>query len=137
MTRSKRDTGRRRLQLGPLLLVLPILAAAAFLLVPRLLRKPSEHVAVVFNDSGTPILALELQVAGQTFTRDSLAARASVPWTFRTRDDSRFNLTWHRPQDPDARTWSGGRVSRGPLVQRHELHVSGDDGVVVQRRAVR
>ena len=126
-----------RMHWGRVLLVLLVLAVIAALLAPRLMRKPSEHVVTVFNDSNAPMLAVELTVAGQTFRHDSLAASASAPWEFRTRDDSRFTLEWRRPHDPDARTWRGGRVSRGPLVQRHELHVRRDDGVIVLVRTGR
>jgi hypothetical protein len=136
MNPSAREPKRPRLRLeGVLLLLVAVVVVAAFL-VPRMLRKPSEHIATVFNDSDAPLMQLRLTVAGQTFTTDSLAAHTSQRWPFRTRDDSKFSMSWQRPHDPDARTWSGGRVSRGPLVQRHELHVRPDDGVIaLVRRA--
>ena len=137
MSPAAREPKRRSLRLEGVLLLLAVITAVAVFLVPRMLRKPSEHVAAVFNDSDAPLMELRLTVAGQTFTTDSLAAHTSQRWPFRTRDDSKFSLAWRRPHDPDARSWSGGRVSRGPLVQRFELHVRRDDGVIVLVRRER
>ena len=132
MNRRARAPHDRTLAIGRIaLLVLVVGAVAAVVWGPRLLRHPAEHVAAVINDAGAPLVQLRLRVGGRSFARDTLAAHASVRWPFRIREDTRFDLEWRRPDDPTLHRWQGGRVIHGPLVQRHELHVRDDDGVIV------
>ena len=47
-------------------------------------------------------------------------------------DDSDFELTWQWAAQGAEQHWRGGRVPKGPMVQRHILTVDPDGAIVYQ-----
>ncbi len=97
---------------------------------PELFTHVPMHDVQVTNTSTSGITKLRVTVGGQTFVKDSLAPGASTTWPFAVRDDSDFRLVWEWSDKIGEASWSGGRVTKGPVVQHHELRIDGDGGVV-------
>jgi hypothetical protein len=95
---------------------------------PKLVERRPSHEAVIENQTGSPISRIRVRVGGQTLVQESLPAgeRATLP--FRVREDSRFELTWEG-RDGE-RSWSGGMVPAGPMVQRHEFLIDAEGQVL-------
>ncbi len=96
---------------------------------PEILHRAGTHEAVVENASGREMTRVRLAVGGQTFVKESIPDQGRAKFPFRVADDASFQLTW-KHDDGAERSWSGGMVSRGPLMQRHHMTVDGDDAVL-------
>ncbi len=98
---------------------------------PEAFQKKPGHWVEVTNDGKAEMQRLRVAVGGQTFVAETLAQGAVARWRFRTTEDTRFDLVWEWGGGRGGEMrWSGGRVARGPLVQRHRLRVLDDGGVV-------
>ena len=97
---------------------------------PTMFEKVPGHDVIVTNGGTSTIERLRVMVGGQTFVRETLAPGAAATWTFRTQDDSGFQLLWQWSDRPGELRWTGGRVAQGPLVQIHRLKIDKDGGVV-------
>jgi hypothetical protein len=97
-----------------------------------LLSKHPSHDAVIVNHSGRGMERIRLTVGGQTLVKETLADDASLTLPFHVTDDSDFELTWQWTNTEIEQHWRGGRVPKGPMVQRHILTVDGDGSVLYQ-----
>ncbi len=97
-----------------------------------LLNKHASHDAVIVNHSGRGMERIRLTVGGQTMVKESLAEDATLTLPFRVTDDSDFDLTWVWAGTETEMHWRGGRVPKGPMVQRHVMTVDGDGAVLYQ-----
>jgi len=103
---------------------------------PELFQKRPTHEVIVSNASRSRIQRLRIIVAGRTFVAETLDPGAESRHEFLTTDDSRFHLVWQWADRPGEIEWTGGRVARGPLVQRHRMRIDGNDGVVYLTEAL-
>ena len=113
-----------------LLLLLLVLAAGwyGWKQYPQLLQRRPSHQAVVENASQAALERVRLTVDGQTFVKELLPVGQRVTFRFQVDRDASFTLVWQQGQAGE-RTWSGGQVPAGPLLQRHVIRV-GDDARV-------
>lgn len=95
-----------------------------------LFEKRPRHDLLVVNSATSPIVRLRVRVGGQTFVKEQLAPGATAEWPFQVQDDSDFDLVWEWGDKLGEQHWSGGRVVKGPIVQRHTLTIDGQGGVV-------
>ena len=117
------------------LLVLVVLAFAAWQAwkhYPELTQHTPSNEAVVKNQSGHGIERLRLSVGGQTFVKEVLANGESTTFPFRVNNDASFQMTWNWADAVPELSWSGGSVSKGPMVQRHQLTITPGGGVMVE-----
>jgi len=97
-----------------------------------ILTKHPSHEAVIVNHSGRGMERIRLTVGGQTLVRESLDDDASATFPFHVSEDSEFELVWQWPRQDAEQHWRGGRVPKGPMVQRHTMTVDGDGSVLYQ-----
>ena len=100
-----------------------------------LLKRQPHHDAVIANHSGRGMERIRLTVGGQTLVVETLADGASATLPFRVNDDSELDLVWQWSGTDTEQHWHGGRVPKGPLVQRHTMSIDGDAGVTYQAEA--
>ena len=98
--------------------------------LPTLLEKRPSHEAVIQNSSGGELTRVRLVVDGQTFVKESLPDGEKAVFAFRVAHDSGFDLTWQWVDRTGERTWNGGLVAVGPIVQRHTMTIDSDAGVL-------
>lgn len=119
------------------LLLLAIVVAAAWYgwkHYPDIVNPQPGHVAVVMNQTGRDMERVRLVVDGQTFVSETLADGAEAEFKFRVANDSEFQIVWQWSNAPGEFQWRGGRVPRGPMVQRHVFTVHGVNEIVYQAR---
>ena len=111
---------------------------------PELFEKHPHHDIQLVNAGSSSITRMRVTVGGQTFVKEVLAPGASTTWSFEVQDDSDFRLVWELADKMGEHQWSGGRVTKGPIVQHHTLTIDRDGGVVYtfedkheERRAAR
>ena len=97
---------------------------------PALLERRPSHEAVVQNNAGTTLTRIRLTVDGQTFVKEELPDGASAAFPFRVGRDASFELTWQWADRVGEKSWSGGMVPKGPMVQRHTMIIDSDAGVL-------
>jgi hypothetical protein len=87
------------------------------------------HEVVIENASGLTMVRIRIMVDGQTLVRESLdnGAKAVIP--FKVQNNASFKLEWGWREKLGDRTWSGGMVPKGPMVQRHIMQVDAEGGV--------
>ena len=115
------------------LLVLALVAFAAWQAwkhYPDLFRHRPAHEVVVRNGSGHKIERLRVMVGGQTFVKEELDGDAETMFRFNVSGDSPFRLEWRWADRNEEKTWSGGMVPSGPMVQRHVITIQDDGGVI-------
>ncbi len=119
-----------------LLLLLVVAAWYGWKHRDEILHRGGTHEAVVENATGREMTRVRLSVGGQDFVKESIPdeGRASFPF-HGTGDDQTFRLTWSHGEGTGDRTWTGGLVSRGPLLQRHVMKVDGEDAVIYEATA--
>lgn len=114
-----------------LLLLLGVAIWYGWTQYPKLAERRPSHEAVIDNESGVPIERVRLHVGGQTLVKESIATGEKVALPFRVNEDATFTLEWGTARGGD-RSWSGGMVPAGPMVQRHEFLID-PDGQVLYR----
>jgi hypothetical protein len=97
---------------------------------PDLVRRTPSHEAVVENATGLTMERVRLTVDGQTFVKELLPNEQKAAFPFKVANDASFYLEWEWKEKLGERRWRGGMVPRGPMVQRHNIQVDGDGGVV-------
>jgi len=97
------------------------------------LQKRPSHEAVIENRSGHEMVRVRLTVDGKGYAKESIAEGASATIPFRVDNDASFTLVWGYADAAYDKTWTGGMVPRGPMLQRHIMTV--DDESVVMYRA--
>jgi hypothetical protein len=97
---------------------------------PALIHRSPSHEAVVRNQANRTMERIRLSVDHRTFVKERLASGESVTFPFRVAHDASFGLEWNWSDSPAEAHWSGGRVYKGPIVQRHRITVVRDGGVI-------
>jgi hypothetical protein len=120
-----------------LVLVLLIAAAAwyGWKHYPELLQRAPSHEAVVANNTGKVLTRVRLTVDGKTFVKERLADGETATFPFRVQNDSAFDLAWEFESAMGERSWHGGMVPKGPMVQRHLFTIDGDEQVIYEARS--
>ncbi len=95
----------------------------------ELLNRRSGHEAVVENMSGREMTRVRVSVGGQTFVKESIPDGEKAVFPFRVAADATFELVWRFAGAANDRSWSGGMVPRGPMLQRHIMTVDADGTV--------
>lgn len=119
------------------LILLLLVAAAAWYgwkNYPQILNRQPGHQAVIINQTGREMQRVRLVVDGQTLVRETLADNAEAELTFKVANDSDFDLIWQWSDAAGEFKWHGGRVPRGPMVQKHIFTVHGVNEVIYQAR---
>jgi len=114
------------------LIVLALLAAAAWYgwrHKDTLFVRHQGHEAVIENQASTTLERVRLTVDGQTLVKESIPVDGKVVIPFSINNDSDFKLVWQWGGRPGERSWQGGMIARGPLLQRHVFQID-DDGNV-------
>ena len=95
---------------------------------PKLVERRPSHDAVIENQTSGTLERIRIKVGDQTLVQEKLATgdRATLP--FRVNQDATFEITWSL--NGVERTWSGGMVPAGPMVQRHEFVIDADEQVL-------
>ena len=101
---------------------------------PEMFNRQPGHMAVIINHTGRDMERVRLVVDGQTLVREALADGAEAEFTFKVANDSEFQLIWQWSNAPGEFQWRGGRVPRGPMVQKHFFTVDGVNEVIYQAR---
>ncbi len=115
------------------LIVLLLVALAAWYgwkHYPDLVQKHGGHDAVVENRTGAELDRVRLTVDGQTFVKEELPDGQDAVFTFKVANDATFKLEYEFATKMGSRTWTGGLVPRGPMLQRHIMTIDGDDEVL-------
>lgn len=81
------------------------------------------HEAVIENDTSFSMERVRLTVNGQTMVKESIPPNGKAAFRFAVDNDSEFVLVWQRSDAPGDRHWRGGRVAKGPLLQRHVFRI--------------
>lgn len=119
------------------LFLLLLVAAAAWYgwkNYPQILDRQPGHKAVILNHTGRDMQRIRLIVDGQTLVREELPDGAEAELGFKVANDSEFQLIWEWSNAPGEFHWRGGRVPRGPMVQKHIFTVDGVNEVIYQAR---
>ena len=117
------------------LLILIIVAATAWYgwhHYRELLHRAPRHEAVIKNNSGETVTRIRLIVAGQTFVKDELKDGESATYSFGVNDDSKITMEWEYAANTLDGRWSGGTITKGPLVMRHTLTIRPERGLVYE-----
>lgn len=96
---------------------------------PELMNKAPGHTAVIANQSDHGIERLRFTADGQTQVKEDLPSGQNATFEFKVNNDSEIDLEWQWTDKLGVRRWKGGRVSKGPLVARHEMQIIGDGDV--------
>jgi hypothetical protein len=96
---------------------------------PKLVERRPSHEAVVDNQTGVDLERIRIRVGGQTLVKEKLAIGERAVLPFRVNEDATFELTWGLPGGVE-RSWSGGMVPAGPMVQRHEFVIDAESQVL-------
>jgi hypothetical protein len=99
---------------------------------PQLLHPQPRHEAVVRNHTGLKITRLRLNVGGHTYVKEELPANEDVHFPFVVDSESPIVLDWEYESNTSVGHWTGGSVSKGPLVARHVLTIDDGGGVVLE-----
>lgn len=102
----------------------------------QLLHPRQKHEAVIKNDTGLKIVRLKLTVGGHTYAKEELANGESATIPFVVDTDSEFDLTWDYDTNMSTGHWSGGLVTKGPIVGRHTFTIQEGGGVVMEGEAI-
>ncbi len=117
------------------LIVLVLVALAAWYgwkHYPDLLQKRDGHDAVIENHTGVEVDHIRLMVDGQTLVKEELADGQSAVFQFKVANDATFHLEWELANRMGIKSWDGGMVPRGPMLQRHIMTLD-EDGEVLYR----
>lgn len=95
-----------------------------------LLHKLPSHEAVIENHTGRPMTRVRLTVDGKTYVKEQIPDQGEVVIPFRVNNDATFTLVWQWESLNMEKTWTGGLVPKGPMVQRHHLSVDEEGGVI-------
>lgn len=101
---------------------------------PRIFNRQPGHKAVILNHTGRDMQRVRLVVDGQTLVRETLPDGTDAELDFKVANDSEFQLIWQWSDAPGEFQWRGGRVPRGPMVQKHLFTVDGVNEVIYQAR---
>ena len=89
----------------------------------QLLHPQPRHIAVIRNESGTKLVRIRLTVGGHTYVKEELATGAAAEIPFVVDSESEFDLVWEYDTNMSTGHWTGGLVTKGPLVGRHILTI--------------
>ena len=95
-----------------------------------LLHRKQSHEAVIDNRSGRTIVKMRITVGGQTLVKEEIASGEKATLPFNVNQDSAFHLDWEWKDSVEEKSWGGGMVPKGPMVQRHVFQIL-DDGAVL------
>lgn len=101
---------------------------------PELLNRQPGHKAVIVNQTGRDMQRVRLVVDGQTLVKELIPDGQEAELTFKVANDSEFDVIWQWTDAPGEFKWHGGRVPRGPMVQKHIFTVEGVNEVIYQAR---
>ena len=95
---------------------------------PELMHRRPSHEAVIDNQTGGEIDRIRLKVGNQTLVAEKLPNDEKAVLPFRVDHDATFELTWE--DRGGERSWSGGMVPAGPMVQRHQFMIDSEGQVL-------
>lgn len=97
----------------------------------QLLHPMPKHQAVIKNDTGTKLVRVRLTVGGHTYVKEEIANGESAAIPFTVDSDSPFELTWEFESNTQTGHWTGGLVTKGPLIAKHIMTIQDNGGVVM------
>lgn len=96
---------------------------------PQLMSRAPGHSAVIANQTDHGIIRLRFTADGQTQVKESLPPGETASFSFKVNNDSDLRLEWEWTDKLGEKRWTGGRVTKGPLLARHEIQIVGDGDV--------
>ena len=96
-----------------------------------LLHPEPRHEAVIRNATGENLVRVRLTVGEHTYVKEELAKDQSATFPFTVQSDSPFDLMWEFESNTVVGHWTGGLVTKGPLVARHTLTIREGGGVIL------
>ena len=102
----------------------------------ELLHPQPKHIAVIRNQTGTKLVRIRLTVGGHTYVKEELPSGESAEIPFVVDSESEFDLVWEYDTNMSTGHWTGGLVTKGPLVARHVLSIQEGGGVVMEGQAM-
>jgi len=123
------------------LLILALLIFAGYTAwqrAPAFFKRPALHEAVVINQSRKDIIRVRVIVGDQTFVKESLPSGEDVTFTFRVNKEEPLSLEFVWKETDASDRWRGGKVTQGPIAQRHKLTIMDRNSVIhqVERRTI-
>ena len=97
-----------------------------------LLHPEPHHQAVIRNDTGETLVRIRLTVGGHTYVKEELPAAQSATIQFAVTSDSKFDLMWEFETSTATGHWTGGLVTKGPLIARHTMTIREGGGVIFE-----
>ncbi|MEO5616534.1 MAG: hypothetical protein ABIS67_02075 [Candidatus Eisenbacteria bacterium] len=97
---------------------------------PQLFEKRDGHEAVIENQSGKTMTRVRVMIDGQTLVKEILPDGQTAKLPFKVANDAGFKMEWEYETVLGQRSWAGGMVPKGPMLQRHILLVQADDEVM-------
>ena len=97
------------------------------------LRHPEpHHQAMIRNDTGEKLVRIRLTVGGHTYVKKELFPAQSATIPFAVNSDSKFDLVWEFETNTVSGHWTGGLVTKGPLIARHTMTIRAGGGVIFE-----
>ena len=97
---------------------------------PEVLQKRDGHELVIENQTGKNMERIRVMVDGQTLVKEALPDGQTAKIPFKVQNDAKFRMEWEYESTVGTRSWEGGMVPKGPMLQRHFLTVQNDDAVM-------
>ena len=97
-----------------------------------LLHPEPRHEAVIRNATSENLVRVRLTVGEHTYVKEELAKDQSVTFPFTVQSDSKFDLNWEFETNMVVGHWTGGLVTKGPLVARHIMTIREGTGVIFE-----
>lgn len=95
----------------------------------QIFKRQPGHDAVIQNRTGQTLVRVRLRVDGQTLVKEEIANDGEASFRFQVQNDSDFKLDWQYRESRGERSWTGGLVPKGPMVQRHVFTIDTEGGV--------
>lgn len=101
-----------------------------------LLHPEPRHEAVIRNATRENLVRVRLTVGEHTYVKEELPKDQSVTFPFTVQSDSNFDLNWEFETNVVVGHWTGGLVTKGPMVSRHILTIREGGGVILESQGL-
>jgi hypothetical protein len=96
-----------------------------------ILDKSPSNKAIIVNTTGHEMTRVRLSAGSQSIgVKESIPDNGRAEFPFKVDTDAAFTLVWQYSDRQGERHWTGGTVTRGPVVQKCTFTVDADDQVI-------
>jgi len=98
---------------------------------PDLMNRMPSNKAIIVNNTGHEMTRVRLTAGEQSIgVKESIPPDGRVEFPFKVDHDAMFGLTWQYADKIGEQHWSGGTVTKGPVVQKCTFTVDTDNQVI-------